>query len=384
MSPRRLRIGLVVPGFAADEHDWWIPAIRDLVAELREHVDPTVFALRYPRTTSGYRVFDVPVVPFGGAEARGWRRLPMLSRATRAVHALLRSGRLDGVHALWAHEPGLVAAAACAGTGRRPLVSLLGGELAGLSDIRYGGQLSRFNRWATAVALWRAGAITVGSESLRSLGERRGYHASSWHRVRLGVDTRAFTPDSAVDSTAPRLDGHPCLLSVGSLIPVKGHELLLQGFAALRQRMPEARLHVVGEGALLERLVAAVQREDLQASVRFHGAVDHPDMPAVYRQADVVVVTSRFESQSVAAVEAAACGCAIVGTPVGLLAEIDGAQISVSHDSAAIAAALLRVASDDTLLRRRGKRARNWAQREATVGNTVDTLVKLYEEIAHQ
>ena len=107
-------------------------------------------------------------------------------------------------------------------------------------------------------------------------------------------------------------------------------------------------------------------------------------MPAVYRQADVVVVTSRFESQSVAAVEAAACGCAIVGTPVGLLAEIDGAQISVSHDSAAIAAALLRVASDDTLLRRRGKRARNWAQREATVGNTVDTLVKLYEEIAHQ
>ncbi len=380
MTDRRLRIGLVVPGFAADEQDWWIPALRDLVVGLREHVDPTVFALRYPYTSSNYLVFGVPVVPFGGAEARGWRRLPMLCRATCAVGAHLRSGRLDGVHALWAHEPGLVATAACTGTGQRPLVSLLGGELADLPRLRYGGQLSRFNRWATAVALRRAGAVTVGSESLRSIGRQRGHRASSWHRLRLGVDTRKFTPEGALGE-APRLDGEPSLLAVGSLIPVKGHDVLLDCFSAVRRQLPQARLHLVGDGELDGQLRTAARSMGLGAAVQFHGAVEHHHMPAVYRQADVVAVTSYFESQSVTAVEAAACGCAIVGTPVGLLPEIDGTEISDSHDAAAITAVLLRVLRDRNLLRRRGQRAREWARREATVDDAVDMLVGLYEEM---
>ena len=312
MTARRLRIGLVVPGFNADERDWWIPALRDLVIGLREHIDPTVFALRYPHSAAPYRVFDVPVVPFGGAEARRLSRVSMMLRATRAVRALLRGGELDAVHALWAHEPGLVATAACIGTGRRPLVSVLGGELASLPNIGYGGQLSRFNRLASTVALQRAGAVTVGSESLRDVGAQRGYAAAGWHRLPLGVDARRFTPDGA-SGNAPHLDGDPCLLSVGALVPVKGPELLLECFAAVRQQLPEARLHLVGEGPLQPQLAAIVRQAELGGTVRFHGALDHADMPGVYRQADVLVVTSYFESQSVAAVEAAACECSLVG-----------------------------------------------------------------------
>ena len=383
MTARRLRIGLVVPGFSADEHDWWIPALRDLVVGLREHIDPTVFALRYPHSTSPYRVFDVPVVPFGGAEARRFGRLPMIVRATRAVRASLLTGQLDGVHALWAHEPGLVATVACAGTGRRPLVSLLGGELADLPDIGYGGQISRFNRWASNLALRHAHAVTVGSESLRDLGAQRGYAVAGWHRLPLGVDTRKFSPQGA-PGNAPLLDGHPCLLSVGALIPVKGPELLLECFAAVYQQLPGARLHLIGEGALRQRLVETVRSMDLVAGVRFHGAIDHVDMPGVYRQADVVMVTSHFESQSVAAVEAAACGRTLIGPAVGVLPEIDGAEICVSHAPSAIAAALLQALSDRNLLRHRGARGRDWVLREATVDNTVGKLVQLYEEVTRQ
>ena len=372
-----------MPGFNADERDWWIPALRDLVIGLRQHIDPTVFALRYPHSTAPYRVFDVPVVPFGGAETRRLGRLPLIARATRVVRTLLRAGELDGVHALWAHEPGLVGAMACAGSGRRPLVSLLGGELAALREIGYGGQLSSFNRWACAAALRGAGVVTVGSESMRHLGAQRGYATAGWHRLPLGVDMHKFAPSGA-PGNAPRLDGDPCLLSVGALIPVKGPELLLTCFAELHQRLPAARLHLVGAGPLQAQLASSLHGTDLARCIRFHGALDHDDMPAVYRQADLVIVTSQFESQSVAAVEAAACGRPLIGPAVGLLPEIDGSLICVSHDPATIVARLLQAMSDRNLLRQRGERGRHWVMREATVNHTVDKLVQLYEEIARR
>ncbi len=218
---------------------------------------------------------------------------------------------------------------------------------------------------------------------MRDLGAQRGYAVAGWHRLPLGVDTRKFSPQGA-PGNAPQLDGHPCLLSVGALVPVKGPELLLECFATVHQQLPQARLHLVGEGALRQRLMETARSMDLAADVRFHGTIDHVDMPGVYRQADVVVVTSYFESQSVVAVEAAACGRTLIGPAVGVLPEIDGAEICVSHDASAIAAGLLQALSDRNLLRRRGALARAWVLREATVRSTVDKLVQLYEEVTHQ
>lgn len=378
-----MRIGLITPGFSASEQDWCIPALRDLVVALSARLELTVFALRYPHVDARYRVFGVPVRSFGGADTHGWRRGGLLARAVAAIRTMLRAGQLDGVHALWAHEPGLVATLGCAGTRQRSVVSLLGGELVALPNIDYGGQLSRFNRWAIGWSLRSAAAVTVGSETLRQVGVRGGWPAHSWHHVPLGVDTGRFQPrPGACDG--PAIDGDPCLLQIGSLIPVKGYELLLDAFATIVRRLPGARLHVVGEGPLRQRLHDRVERLGLGAAVQFHGAVEHDRMPSLYRQADVAIVSSLFESQSVVAIEAAACGCAVFGTDVGVLPQLDGALVCTSRDAGTFASELLSLVADRDQLRRRGERCRRWVLRHADVEGTADTLLQLYRQVAQR
>jgi glycosyltransferase involved in cell wall biosynthesis len=229
----------------------------------------------------------------------------------------VRAGGIDVVHALWAHEPGALAAEACRGTNVPLVVSVLGGELAALHDIRYGGAQESLNRHLARRSLARAALVTIGSEALRALAPA-GLDATRWRVWPLGVATARFHPEAGAGS-APRLDGAPSVLSVASLVPVKDHATLLRAFATLA---PEARLHLVGAGPAERAARALAQALGLAERVRFHGALAHDVLPAVYRQADLLVVSSRFESQCLAALEAAACGTPVAGTRVGVLPDL--------------------------------------------------------------
>ena len=66
-----MKIALIVPGFSADEHDWCIPALRNLAAELSRTDEIVVFALRYPHRAARYTAFRTRVIALGGAQARG-------------------------------------------------------------------------------------------------------------------------------------------------------------------------------------------------------------------------------------------------------------------------------------------------------------------------
>ena len=142
-----MRLALITPGFSADETDWCIPALLDLVRELSRRHDVHVFTLRYPHRRSRYQVHDAAVTSLGHGTSGGLRRVPLLQHALAAILAEHRQRPFDLLHGLWADEPGFLAVAAGALLRRPAIVSLLGGELVGFPDIGYGGQLSRANRW---------------------------------------------------------------------------------------------------------------------------------------------------------------------------------------------------------------------------------------------
>jgi hypothetical protein len=85
------------------------------------------------------------------------------------LRGALRAVEFDVVHGLWAHEPGALAAWACRATRTPLVVSLLGGELVALRDIRYGGALESVNRRLARHSLAAAAVVTIGSEALRGL-----------------------------------------------------------------------------------------------------------------------------------------------------------------------------------------------------------------------
>jgi glycosyltransferase involved in cell wall biosynthesis len=369
-----VKLCLVTPGFSAAEDDWCIPALHHLVRRLAREHEVTVIALRHPPRRQPYPFFGARVVPLaGGARTGAWRFMMML-RAVAAVGREHRRSPVDAVHGLWADEAGVVAATAGRRLGIRSVVSVMGGELIGLPDIGYGVQLGRTGRWLVRRSLTGADRVTVGSAALLGpVRALRGDRPAAW--APLGVDPTLFRPDGE----RAELAGQPCLLHVASLTPVKNQALLLDAFALLGERWAGAHLHVVGDGPLRAPLAERAAALGLADRVRLHGPVAHHRLPPFYRTADLHLVTSRFESQGMAALEAAACGTATVGTAVGILPDMgDGAVTVPDHQAGALAGAVAALLEDGSEAQRLGRHAADLVRRDLSLDSAVARLARLY------
>ncbi len=128
---------------------------------------------------------------------------------------------------------------------------------------------------------------------------------------------------------------------VGRLVEVKNPERFLRAAALV----DGARFMVVGDGELRPSLEALAA--ELGVDVTFTGAV--PDARALIAQADVMVVSSNSEGQSIATLEALAAGTPVVSTPVSGMAGLlgDGAGIVVGDFTPeALAAAIAELVGD--------------------------------------
>ncbi len=379
-----LKIGIILPGFSADESDWCIPVQLHLSRRLSQRADVHIFPLRYPHRRQSYSVFDATVHPLGAGQVRGLRRLRLLGRAVATVVDEHRRRPFDVLHAMWADEPGVVAVVAGRLLGTPTVVSLLGGELVGWPDIGYGSQLSRISRWATWIALRRATRITAGSTYLRRL---TGKHVSPERvlSIPLGVDTSLFCPADEPNPATPLEAGDIKLLHVASLVPVKEQATLLQAFSQVVARIPNIHLHMVGDGPLRADLGALANALDIARYVTFHGSVSHERMPAYYRAADVCVLSSRHEGQELVTLEAAACARTTVGTAVGLLPDlVPATQVVPVGDAEALAQALLETLRDPECLIARGQECRARVLAGYTLDHTVAALCNLYDELVNQ
>lgn len=136
--------------------------------------------------------------------------------------------------------------------------------------------------------------------------------------LRNGVDLDLFKP---VERDAARrrlgLSGH-VILSVGNLVPLKGHELTIDALTSL----PDSSLLIAGAGPLREALQARAQSLGLVDRVRLLGEVPHAQLSELYSAADVFVLMSEREGWANVLLESMACGTPALATNVGGNAEI--------------------------------------------------------------
>lgn len=314
-----MKIALILPGFSAHERDWCIPVLLDYVRALSRTDEVHVFTLRWPEQRARYRVFGVDVRALGGTPRLGPRVVGLWARALAAITAEHRRRPFDVLHAFWADEPGWVAALAGAWLRRPVLLSLAGGELVGLPDIRYGLQLLPGRRALVGWLMRRAALVTAGSDYMLSLARDQVPVPDQAHlrRAPLGVDVDRFVP-CATSPPNGHANRHAIGLNVGALYPVKDQARLLRVAA----RLPRVQVRIAGQGPHLAGLQSLAGRLGVADRVEFLGAVEHGALPGVYAAADVFVQTSRHEAQGMALLEAAACGVPAAGTPVGVLPEL--------------------------------------------------------------
>lgn len=153
----------------------------------------------------------------------------------------------------------------------------------------------------------------------------------------------------------------PVVLTVGRLVWDKAHDVLLDAFARLGGDLGEWRLAIVGDGRLAKDLRAQADGLGIAGRVDWHGVVRDPHV--YYRAASIFALPSRVEGTPNALLEAMSCGMPVVvsdGAP-GLLELVEdgvtGLVVPV-NDTAALAAALSRLARDEELRGRLGEAAR--------------------------
>jgi glycosyltransferase involved in cell wall biosynthesis len=177
------------------------------------------------------------------------------------------------------------------------------------------------------------------------------------------VEVSIQSADLAAFAPRPRARGGPVrVLSVGRLVPDKNLVLLVEAFAEAGFADGEAELELRGTGPLDVELSGIA--ETLGVSVRMHGYTAPADLPAVYREADVLALVSTYEPFGVAAREAAASGlpllCSVRAGAAGDVA-VDGenAILVDPTDRAAVVDGLRRLVRDPELRERlaRGSRA---------------------------
>lgn len=144
----------------------------------------------------------------------------------------------------------------------------------------------------------------------------------------------------------------PVIVAAGAHTWVKRFDILLRSFSEVRKRQ-SCRLIVFGEGPETQRLRDQARMLNVSEDVDFPGFTSN--LPAHIRQADVFVVSSRFESFSVVLVEALAAGTPVVATasadyPSGPREILDGGRHGLlvpPEDAAALAGAIQRVLEGD-------------------------------------
>jgi len=164
--------------------------------------------------------------------------------------------------------------------------------------------------------------LSVSAALAATMSETVGVKASRIHVIHNGVNVDRF--DSGArhllrDQLAIRND-EILIVTVGRLEPVKDHEGLIAAVAQIKPSDVPFRVALVGEGALRDRLQAAVERYGLGQVVHFLG--HRSDIEHVFAAADIFVLSSRSEGLPNGVMEAMAAGVPVVSTAVGGVSEL--------------------------------------------------------------
>ena len=212
-----------------------------------------------------------------------------------------------------------------------------------------------------------------------------------------GVDHTVFRPgDREVARAELGLPADaPLMLFVGRIQPLKGVDVAVEALARVRDRIPDARLVVVGGPSgpsgtdEVEALHRRVERLGIADAVELRSPVPHAELAQHYRAADVLTLPSRSESFGLVAAEAQACGLPVVAAAVGGLTHV------VSHHRSGLlvegweptdhAEALGSILDDASLRARLAEGAEEWSERfswDATAHRFLELYQGAIERVA--
>ncbi|PKV63217.1 glycosyltransferase [Pontibacter ramchanderi] len=278
----------------------------------------------------------VPAIEALGATAicfKAKNNLQMFQRV-REISRYVRENQIDVIHS---HLPwaGLIARLVGKKTGV-PVVYTEHNKWERYNKITY---------WLNKLSFgWQQAAVAVSDDVQQSIRKNAGIDFSQLDVAALarptmpqtktqlpyllnilnGVNTVHFVRDEQAGLQIRQELGIPANAPVIGTVSVfrfqKRLDLWMEIAAAILQKMPEAHFILVGDGPLKEELLA--KRKALGIEEHLHMPGLKTDVNPYFSAMDIYMMSSIFEGLPIALLEAMSCGCAIISTTAGGVAEV--------------------------------------------------------------
>lgn len=247
----------------------------------------------------------------------------------RAIRKLrCEAEQFDLIDAHYFYPDGVSAAIVSKITGIPCFITARGSDINVIGSMRLPG---RMIRWASR----QAKACIAVCQALKNRMVELGISKDSITVLRNGVDTRLFRVNP--DAVSLHDDRPRSILSVGNLIKLKGHDLVIEALVQL----PDVRLTIVGDGPERSHLHELAVTMGVSDRVQFVGNISQSELVIIYQSADALVLASSSEGMANVILESIACGTPVVATDVGgakeVLVQDDFGRLLTDRSPSAIA-----------------------------------------------
>ena len=237
----------------------------------------------------------------------------------------------------------------------------------------------RFGQWCERVSRMvyhAAEGVACVSDRVRQEVVQRAPRAQT-AVVYNGVDAERFTPPEELG------DEH-IVLSVGDLIPTKGHATLLRAAASIRENVANLKVRIVGDGRERNRLVNLARELGVEDRVTFLGRQSRRQVVDEMRNCTVFALPSHYEALGCVYLEAMACGKPAIGCRGQGIEEVirhgfSGILVDPG-DAAGLAQAMIELLRNSEKRGEMGREARNEIVRRFTLRQQAEALARIYRE----
>ena len=399
MNPRPVRVLIlsarylpVYSGAAQQEH----AVLRRLGRDL---VEGTVLTLRLPGLARRETLDGVRVLRLGLGD--GGRVSRLVFTVQVFGHVLLHGGDYDLTHAV---SPGWACYLLPLAARMRGVPTVFTSSLMGSDDPF---SIRSESLGALKARLMRLFDLFTASTSRQvEMFAEAGHSPERVVELTCGVDDAYYVPGRDVvrrrelRKMAGRDDDGPVLVFIGTIIPRKGVDLLVEAFRIVLRTHPSAVLVLMGpksrqedfdmDESYVEDLRRRCAQPDLAGHVLFLGRVDAVERKrAVLQSSDLLALFSEYEGLGIVILEAMACGVPPVLTPMPGVFDyvvqdgVDG-RIARNRDPAVLAEALASVLSHEETRVAMGRAARETVQRRFSMKLIAARYLDLYRRLTAQ
>ncbi len=214
-----------------------------------------------------------------------------------------------------------------------------------------------------------------------------GFDEKHIRRIPNFIDMNRYESPTVFDKGRLRsslgLTDGPIVIYAGRFISCKGIDSLLDAWQEVSKQFPEARLLLLGEGLLFEKMQQKAKDLGIERHTEFRGHVDNID--DYLHAGDIFVLSSLHEGMPNSLLEAMACGLAPVATAIGGVADI--IQNSVNGiivppgNAREMAAGISTLLNDEKLCSNIGRNAYATIRGSYSLDSVVAQYAGLYQQL---